>query len=292
MERGYEEGIFLKNGEESPLHCLVMEMKNAGVCAPAHYHKYIEILYGIDCDITVWAGDKFEKFTSGDICYIGSGETHFLCSEREENKYYVIKFFPEILNYEKQLFSEMRYLFPIMYNATDFPRIISGKEPAMHNVGDIIKNIFSEWKDEATGYEFAIRGQILRVFSALLRSWKPQEVGGGVKDDNFVLVNKSIGYINENFDTVSEENLAKLLCVSYSHLSRTFKKITGKSFASFVAEKRIAEAKRLLLTTAYSITEIAQRTGFSSSSHFIAKFREQTGETPLRYRSKLNEICR
>jgi YesN/AraC family two-component response regulator len=48
------------------------------------------------------------------------------------------------------------------------------------------------------------------------------------------------------------------------------------------------EAKRLLLSTDYSINEIAQRVGYDNFSYFSHVFRDKTGMTPNEYRSIKN----
>ena len=58
----------------------------------------------------------------------------------------------------------------------------------------------------------------------------------------------------------------------------------GTSFVELLLSERINAAKKLLLTTDMSITDIALDTGFSDSSYFIKKFRRSTGITPYKYR--------
>ena len=66
MNKGFDEGIFLKNGQKNTLHCLKEQIPKPGVCTPPHYHKYIEILYGIDCDVNIWIDDRLSAFYTDD----------------------------------------------------------------------------------------------------------------------------------------------------------------------------------------------------------------------------------
>ena len=50
---------------------------------------------------------------------------------------------------------------------------------------------------------------------------------------------------------------------------------------------KLKEAEKLLLTTDHSITEIAFEAGFSTVSHFIARFKAEKGITPHKLRMKL-----
>ena len=290
MRKGIDEGIFYRNNHKSTIHCLKEQITKPGICTHLHYHKYIEILYGIDCDIKVWIDDSLENFKSGDICFVYSNETHYMYSEKEQNTYYVVKFSPEILNYDGQMLSGMRCLVPILRKNERFNHVISQTELEKYDMEAVFKNVFEEWKAEKTGYEFAIRGEILRVFSLLLRVWeKSQSLHpfAAANDENTIAIHKAIAYIEEKYDTIIERELADTLHMSYNHFSRTFKKVTGINFLQFVIDTRIDRAKKFLLTTSYSITDIAQKTGFSSSSHFISCFKQRTGMTPNDYRKKI-----
>ena len=107
-------------------------------------------------------------------------------------------------------------------------------------------------------------------------------------DENALTIYRAAAYIAENCDSISAAQLSEALHMSYSHFSRTFKKVMGKSFSQFLMDARLDLAKKLLLTTSCNVTEIAQRTGFSSASHLISNFRQQTGITPYSYRKHIN----
>ncbi len=289
MKKGKDEGIFFRNGQKSTIHCLKERIQNPGICTPLHYHKYIEILYGIDCDIKVGIDDRLEFFKSGDICFFNSDEAHFMYSEKEENTYYVIKFSPEILSYEGQMLSELRYLIPMLHKKDSLSHVISKAEFDEYETKEIFKNITDEWEREKTGYEFAIRGQILRLLSIIIRVWgKSNNLYPVENDENTMAIYRALSYINENYDIVNEQELSGNLHMSYHHFSRTFKKVTGRNFSQFVIDKRIDVAKNLLLTTSQSVTDIAQKTGFSSASHFISCFKQRTGMTPNNYKKKMS----
>ena len=74
--------------------------------------------------------------------------------------------------------------------------------------------------------------------------------------------------------------------MSNSNFSKMFKEIIGKSYKQFLTDARIAEAKRQLIASNKTITDIAYSIGFSSSSHFISTFKQLTKTTPLQYRNK------
>lgn len=73
--------------------------------------------------------------------------------------------------------------------------------------------------------------------------------------------------------------------VSRFHLHRAFKKRTGYTPRKYVEKIRINRAKKLLLTTRSSVTEIAFQVGFQSISSFNKTFKRHTDLTPSQFQS-------
>lgn len=75
-------------------------------------------------------------------------------------------------------------------------------------------------------------------------------------------------------DEGSVEDLASRLGVGARHLSRLFGRHLGSTPTSLARTVRVQRAKRLLDTTSLSMTEIANRSGFTSLRSFNSVFRE------------------
>lgn len=86
-------------------------------------------------------------------------------------------------------------------------------------------------------------------------------------------------YTGHNFpDSITE--LASSLFLSDSRFSHLYKKFYGVSPLQDVNSAKIQYAQQLLLTSDFSVTEIAQKCGFSNVYHFIRYFKSKTGITP------------
>ena len=104
-------------------------------------------------------------------------------------------------------------------------------------------------------------------------------------DTNSRRINVCKEYIYSHIkERITVEDLADVLGVSASYLSRLFKKETGDSVSMYIRTQKIEMAKNLLQYSEYSMIEIANRLSFSSQSHFIQQFRESVGMTPKKYR--------
>lgn len=97
--------------------------------------------------------------------------------------------------------------------------------------------------------------------------------------------------IQDQIDTnLTLKELSKGLDISPSYLSREFSKhFDNLSFGEYIRKQRIEKAKELMLTPAYSLTEIAYLTGFSDQSHFSRIFKQHTGLSPSEYKRKMKK---
>ncbi len=95
-----------------------------------------------------------------------------------------------------------------------------------------------------------------------------------------------IAYIDTNYDKrIGLDEIADDSGYSKFHLSRIFKKATGKTVIDYLTEVRIRKAKELLAITKESVKNIAFRTGFSDPAYFAWTFKKKEGITPLQYRA-------
>jgi transcriptional regulator GlxA family with amidase domain len=78
--------------------------------------------------------------------------------------------------------------------------------------------------------------------------------------------------------------LASLVGLTVSRLSRLFRKETGHALAAHLRSARLDRAAQLLLLSTLSIKEIAYAAGFRSQSHFVQAFKRAFGTTPRQYR--------
>lgn len=83
------------------------------------------------------------------------------------------------------------------------------------------------------------------------------------------------------------DSLAQLCEVSGRHLSRMFKKTTGRTLGQYINEVRINRAKLLLSQPDCLVKEVAFKCGFSNQSSFSQVFRKATGKTPKQFRSEI-----
>lgn len=90
-------------------------------------------------------------------------------------------------------------------------------------------------------------------------------------------------YLNPNFSLAL---LARKTGLSQTLVSQVLNDNLSQNFNHYVNEFRIVCAKRILLTEPrLSMEQVAERSGFNSSSTFFAAFKKMSGQTPASYRN-------
>ncbi len=157
---------------------------------------------------------------------------------------------------------------PKMYNSLK-------ESPQFHSfrsVMDIMGNM------ESSG----IIMQLLSRFFNGCKAKSSSEMEGG-----YYKLTTLINHINNNLSApLKTKDLAALMYLSPDHFSRVFRKIMGISAKEYVQQKRIERAQALLITSRFSIAEVANIVGIPNISQFSSLFRKITHSSPRGYIQK------
>ena len=85
-------------------------------------------------------------------------------------------------------------------------------------------------------------------------------------------------------EPISLHDMSRVAYLSTFHFNRVFHQITGLPPAKFISAMRLDEAKRLLLNTERSITDISFEVGYNSLSTFTRRFTQRVGLGPREFR--------
>jgi AraC-like DNA-binding protein len=87
---------------------------------------------------------------------------------------------------------------------------------------------------------------------------------------------------------ISAEEAASLTGYSRSHFFSLFKQLYRMDFSQYLRQRRITEAKHLLISSSNKINDISIRLGYDSPAYFSKVFREEVGCSPQEYRKQDN----
>ena len=128
------------------------------------------------------------------------------------------------------------------------------------------------------------RDYLLHVFKRLLEY---QKSSGISREDE--VIGRAMEIIEENYlaDDFSLDNIADALGVSYTYLSKLFKKSIGEGFVEYITRRRIEYSIELLKDQSLSIDRIAEMVGYMHTPTYIRNFKKIKGVSPGKYRNVL-----
>ena len=99
------------------------------------------------------------------------------------------------------------------------------------------------------------------------------------------LVGSAVSYINKHLtEKILIEEVCRNTGTNASTLNFKFRREFNMSIGQYITDRRIKNACRLLISTSYSISEIALRCGFSDVYYFSNTFKKIQGISPSEYR--------
>lgn len=92
-------------------------------------------------------------------------------------------------------------------------------------------------------------------------------------------------YIGDHFHTeLSLEHLANIACMGTTKLKSAFKQQYQCTITEYIRQRRLSHAETLLVSTDFTIIQIAQTVGYSSAGRLANDFKMSTGLYPAEYR--------
>lgn len=102
------------------------------------------------------------------------------------------------------------------------------------------------------------------------------------------IVLSALNIVHDNYnDILNLSNVANMIHVNPSYLSRRFSVEVGVSFSEYVTNYRMEMAKNLLKTNKeLSVSDVAEQVGFNRLHYFSTTFKKNMGMSPKAFREK------
>lgn len=126
---------------------------------------------------------------------------------------------------------------------------------------------------------------ILRHTDLSLKSFSPS-----MHDADYIPT--IISFMEQNYRSITPQDIAKKFNFSLTHIGRFFKKYTGKTLTESLQSIRLREACKLLNETSYKVSEIASLIGYAEATTFTKRFKQFYNISPLQYRQMNNDITK
>ncbi len=200
-------------------------------------------------------------------------------------------------SYGLELISENNILDAIRQNP--FVRTLPAFPPLLQSFDDIIvfddsRNILNTMRqfknfmqpssgtDEYTQLLFSL--ELRKLLLQILACKKPVDA---LNIDNYH-VSKAIKYIQGNFNRdIKTTDLAEHLGISPVYFQKIFHRTMGIKFNEYLNKQRVEYAKRLLLSSPYTLDQICGMVGYKSLPTLIYNFKKVTDTTPTQYKAQM-----
>lgn len=106
--------------------------------------------------------------------------------------------------------------------------------------------------------------------------------------NDLAYIRKAIAYMQYSFrsNTLSVPSVANAVHLSPNYFGMIFKKNLGMSCLAYIKKLRLEFAVGLLVSSSFTVSEIAEKSGYANASYFIRDFRLLYGLSPQKYRKE------
>ncbi len=261
---------------------LESDTPNTDVYVEPHRHDYYHIML-VKNGIGKHSIDfKTYNIKPNTMFFVSPGQIHTLNIDKDALGY-VISFNADFF----QLYNGVQKLsdLPFFHSNTQAP-VVYLKEDELR-VLDLWENINDEHLKPQSNSDKMIRAllDVLLIHVARIHHKTPE--GSNITSQLSIQINTLETLIDTHFRALKQVNdYAELMHLSAKHLNSLSKKALNKTVTNLIHERLILEAKRLLLFTDNTITEIAFELGFSDKSYFMRFFKKHTGGTAEMFRKQ------
>ncbi len=296
--RSSQELHFLPDGKhfvsfptELPLNLVCYRFDTSHLVAP-NYHDYLEISYAFEGEGVFYVGDRSFRFASGDVVLMGNTQMHRLeVSAGQRLNVICVFFLPEFLCRSDAATTESEYLSlfvtqPVASSEGCF--VCTDGDGRMLN---ILRGMEREMRVKDAYYQQATKVLLLQLLLTILRSHghllPNKEETGNEATAWTERLQPVISFVHARVgEKITNADLASAAHMSPSYFCRFFKRMTGMTPTNYILRVRIDAARKLLLETDMSVTQIAFRVGFENHSYFDKVFKRLTGATPRDFRRR------
>jgi len=285
-------------GKRFPFRITDVQLQFDGHLVKPHWHDHIEFIKIVKGRVSVTLDqDQFEA-GENEIVFINSRQIHSIRSLSGQsvriNGIIFDKFF--VTNFLEGFDSMHTYHLFVNTGIRSGRQSFSPCQPIWSELNDCMEIAKNEFAGKQHCYEMAIKSSIYRIVTAVIRYFLQQGTGnarsrGCRAGQKLVLIRSVMDYIEEHIaETITIEDLCKVIHISPNYLSRIFKELNGVTITRFLTSTRIHLAKQMLADRVLTVTEISEKTGFCNIHYFGKKFKEETGFSPSEFRSKVKRL--
>lgn len=257
---------------------------------PFHSHKGYEIYYFQEGVANYLIRDMIYQIEPGDMLVFNGEVLHRVNPEKGCYVRSFINFLPDFIkdNLEETFREKLKVLFE-SENGTLIRWVLAERE----KVDEIIAKIHKENTKELVGSESMMKAYLSQLLIEIYR--KSREIDLNFTGANWTQkdnhVQRILKFINQNYmHQLTLDKVADYLHLNKYYMCHCFKEVTGFTINKYIANQRVEEGKKLLLSTEQSVGSISEQLGINNAVQFSRLFKQYVGISPQTYRKEYMKL--
>ncbi|MGN1411538.1 MAG: AraC family transcriptional regulator [Oscillospiraceae bacterium] len=237
-----------------------------------HWHQGIEIVYVVKGQLRVYVNDN--EYLLDEKCFsvINSMEIHAT----------------------KHIGETTILLLQIPHTAIPKTDRINCRNHYDEEISKIIERLISIYQNKEKGYYLEFNSVVFDMLHKIFLKFGQINVNQDVilfEDKEYITkIGQVIDYVQEHYmDVITLDDVSSLACYNKQYFTRIFKKHMKITFLEYLNSVRIRHIFDELIYTDTSISEIAERNGFTNNKNFQKSFKKSYGCTPSEMRKRYRE---
>ena len=222
---------------------------------------------------------------TGSVFFLNPGQTHFWQFDSQPEGYI---FFHSLELFEVSFSKQRLENFPFYYSVNNSPVLnLNSNETAKIKIR--FEEIYTEYRSENNYKTEKITSLINLAYIDLSRiySTENEEEKSKLSITYSATLRAFEKLLEEYFKSEKAASFyAEKLNITTKHLNRILKTILNKTTTGLIKERTLLEAKRLIVHTENSLTEISEILGYEDYAYFSRIFKAKTKQTPLSFKNK------
>ena len=220
---------------------------------------------------------------TGDGIFINSQQVHMAKPQGKEAAFFCVDIPPDFLCPEKETPLYKKSILPLLERSSLDHKIMNRQTSQGLEILALLTQMADAFARKSDGYEFDLISDIFHLWK-ILRVFLDADLKNINNTGNDRFKNMLL-YLQENHAAeLCLDDIAAHVGLSRSECCRYFKKRSGQTISDYLRQYRIHRSLELLAESDTSISQVAQRCGFSNQSYYTKEFRRVTGTTPKQYR--------
>ena len=274
---------------DAPRVCVEwLDRGHAMALSGPHGHQFLSLVYFERGGGRQRVGSHEWDVSAGDLFVIAPGETHD-ASRLGDAAGWMVEFSADVIEPAGDTTAFLSWhTNPLLY---PFVRP-SGGEVARFEVSpedrpewsQRLRSMDSELREKVPGFREAVLAYLTLTLVDVARL--AQDIVGQLRVQEQPVLAEIFQFIEERYaEPISLKDVARAVNLSPGYLTTLVRRRTGRTVLEWIQERRMAEARRLLVETDESVERIGARVGYDDPAYFARRFRSAHKTTPASWRN-------